>query len=132
MTTGLAPICFACINLDGVRPPDGWVCRAFPDGIPVQILVHQHDHHEPYPGDRGIRFELRGSEQEAADMAHHIHVHLHRAGEAKDEGTSEGARKAAETKRRANRPREVVAGSQATFRRDRLRRRRRDDGCDCR
>ena len=32
-------------------------CRAFPDGIPNKILIGLHDHHKPYRGDNGIRFE---------------------------------------------------------------------------
>lgn len=32
-------------------------CIAFTDGIPSAILRNEHDHHKPYPGDNGIRFE---------------------------------------------------------------------------
>ncbi len=32
---------------------------AFPDGIPASILDNTHDHRLPYPGDHGIRLELK-------------------------------------------------------------------------
>jgi hypothetical protein len=32
-------------------------CKAFPDGIPEEILTGEHDHTEPFEGDNGIRFE---------------------------------------------------------------------------
>ena len=37
----------------------GNFCDAFPDGvgIPRPILLAEHDHKTPFPGDHGIRFE---------------------------------------------------------------------------
>lgn len=32
-------------------------CDAYPERIPDPILRNEHDHHDPYPGDNGIRFE---------------------------------------------------------------------------
>ena len=48
--------CARCRNkkLDVVAFPE---CRAYPKGIPDAILNDEHDHHKPYPGDGGIRFE---------------------------------------------------------------------------
>ncbi len=33
-------------------------CVAFPGEIPQTIMRMDHDHRQPFPGDRGIRFEL--------------------------------------------------------------------------
>lgn len=32
-------------------------CKAFPDGIPENILLGIYDHRLPYKGDHGIRFK---------------------------------------------------------------------------
>jgi hypothetical protein len=46
------PQCFDCKHLAA-----GMQCPAFPDGIPIAITSNEHDHHQPFPGDHGIRFE---------------------------------------------------------------------------
>lgn len=51
----ILPICLNCRHLDVGQQP--MRCRAFPDGIPAPILLMKADHHDPYPGDGGIRFE---------------------------------------------------------------------------
>jgi len=33
-------------------------CKAFPKGIPHEILSSEFNHINPYPGDHGIQFEL--------------------------------------------------------------------------
>lgn len=64
MTTELdtfeTPQCFECRHFDeaAARGPDHpYRCPAFPDGIPQPILSNEHDHHTPYDGDHGVRFE---------------------------------------------------------------------------
>jgi hypothetical protein len=52
----LTPPCFDCKHFRGPTE-DGYNCEAFPDGIPTPILLIERSHHEPYPGDHGIRFE---------------------------------------------------------------------------
>jgi len=39
------------------RSPDATKCRAFPNGIPVEILFNEHDHSTAFPGDNGIRYQ---------------------------------------------------------------------------
>ena len=34
-------------------------CKAFPDGIPMEIWMGENDHREPFEGDRGVQFEQR-------------------------------------------------------------------------
>lgn len=48
------PQCNSCIR----RGLHG-ECTAFSDGIPLVILLNEHDHRKPYPGDNGIQFELK-------------------------------------------------------------------------
>ena len=46
-----------CMNCKHRKGP--WTCKAFPDGIPEQILVGKHDHKTPFPGDNGIQWEQK-------------------------------------------------------------------------
>jgi hypothetical protein len=57
MTT-IATICVWCTRFRReVR--DKNVCDAFPDGIPDAVILMEHDHRCPYPGDHGLRFDPR-------------------------------------------------------------------------
>ena len=57
MTTGL-PVCAFCRHLyfDDNGKTTG-TCKAFPDGIPSDIVLCKNDHSEPRKGDHGIQFE---------------------------------------------------------------------------
>lgn len=39
------------------RSPDATKCKAFPSGIPTELLYNEHDHSLPYEGDKGIRYQ---------------------------------------------------------------------------
>ena len=39
------------------RSPDGTRCKAYPQGIPVELLYNEHDHRTEFPGDQGIRYK---------------------------------------------------------------------------
>lgn len=47
--------CLTCVHKKA-----GFLCRAFPDGIPMEIQLGENQHREPYPGDHGIQYERRG------------------------------------------------------------------------
>ena len=56
--TFYSPMCNRCAHYLGFAR-----CTAFPERIPDAILDGEHDHREPYPGDRGVRFR---AEQDTA------------------------------------------------------------------
>lgn len=45
-------ICISCANYDGACQ-----CKAFPDGIPDDIVEGAFKHTKPYKGDNGIQYE---------------------------------------------------------------------------
>lgn len=58
----IEPQCGSCRHLvPGIASSNGKPsCAAFPDGVPRVILAGIHDHRQPYPSDRGIRWESNG------------------------------------------------------------------------
>lgn len=53
---GVIPMqCARCRHFRRDLP--GATCAAFPEGIPRVILLNEHDHRAPYPGDHGVRWE---------------------------------------------------------------------------
>lgn len=58
-------ICHQCKQRTRPFPPQ---CRAFPKGIPTEILVGDFVHTSPYPGDNGIQFERKGGLEVAVQV----------------------------------------------------------------
>jgi len=58
--------CCTCRHFVGKKDRDSLNCKAFADGIPLEIVLNEHDHREPFPGDNGIRWEPIDSESEAS------------------------------------------------------------------
>ena len=52
-----------CKHFEGVKQPNDdesieyYYCKAFPYGIPDEILVEGYDHTKEFKGDKGIKFE---------------------------------------------------------------------------
>ena len=54
---GPAPICLDCVHF--FEDEYGFKCKAFPEGIPDEILDGEHDHHKLFKGDHGIQFKKK-------------------------------------------------------------------------
>jgi len=50
--------CASCKNyIDDLK------CNAYKNKIPEEIYTGKHDHKKPFPGDNGVRFELKDDSQ---------------------------------------------------------------------
>jgi hypothetical protein len=72
MACGLAPICVDCAHWHDLRAGVGYVCDAFPGGIPVDIIANAADHRKPYAGDGGIQFMPLESGSSRETVSHNI------------------------------------------------------------
>lgn len=55
MSIGYSPICYSCRHFDDFYT--GFRCKAYPDGIPREIVLGDVDHKRPYFNDNGIQYE---------------------------------------------------------------------------
>jgi len=54
------PKCLDCAYYGGPKQYGfGLTCKAYPRGIPEEILEGKIDHDKPYPGDHGIQFKSK-------------------------------------------------------------------------
>ena len=70
--------CLGCQFLLSVVDSEVLGCKAFPYGIPEEILQGEHDHREPYPGDHGILFEPITKREYEDPEGHRFAVKLRR------------------------------------------------------
>ena len=49
-----APLCLTCKHKLDIH-----TCKAYPDGIPVAIIIGDVDHHHPYVGDHLVTYEAK-------------------------------------------------------------------------
>jgi|WetSurMetagenome_2_1015567.scaffolds.fasta_scaffold318172_1 hypothetical protein len=54
---GPEPKCLQCEHFNGKL--FNWNCKAFPKGIPDEIISKGFDHRKEFPGDNGIRFKQK-------------------------------------------------------------------------
>lgn len=59
---GGTPMCFGCRHFNR-KLNDRFSCDAFPDGIPVTIILNTLDHAFPAPDDNGVRYESDGGRE---------------------------------------------------------------------
>jgi len=50
--TSAIPSCYHCTRFDLAK----LTCEAFPERVPREILLGQHDHKTPFAGDGGLQF----------------------------------------------------------------------------
>jgi len=54
--TSIASPCSSCKHFDNAIK-DRNVCKAFPEGVPTEIIWGSHGHRSPFKGDHGFRWE---------------------------------------------------------------------------
>jgi len=57
MTYQIPPLCEKCKWQYVDYDKKVYACKAFPDGVPMEIIRWKADHRKPYKGDNGIQFE---------------------------------------------------------------------------
>lgn len=54
----------SCLNCAHNNPDNVFTCRAFPDGIPVEIAAGDVAHFQPIAGDHGFQFKEKDKPEE--------------------------------------------------------------------
>ena len=59
---GGTPMCLGCKHYH-LKQEDRFCCDAFPEAIPLTIILNSLDHNFPAPGDHGVRYKSNGGTQ---------------------------------------------------------------------
>lgn len=57
------PLCMRCKHFFGKDHPEAPACKAFPNGIPNEIILSRANHRKPFDGDRGILFSDKRNQE---------------------------------------------------------------------
>jgi len=52
----------SCLNCKHNSLDNVFICDAFPNGIPIEIITGDVTHFDPLPGDHGVQFEAKEEE----------------------------------------------------------------------
>ena len=59
---GGTPMCLGCKHFD-FKKQDRFCCTAFPEAIPITIILNSLDHNFPASGDHGVRYVPLGGKE---------------------------------------------------------------------
>lgn len=82
-------VCFSCVHLGeqiGMAAGSAvYACKAFPNGIPTEVLTSKEPHLRPRPGDRGIIYSPRPGARSLASFLRDLEA-AEREGDFDDDG----------------------------------------------
>jgi len=59
MSFGFTPLCYTCEHF--IKNDSKFKCKAYPEGIPKEIIIGDIDHTKPYFKDGGYQYQYKNS-----------------------------------------------------------------------